>query len=68
MLDYTTIMIARKEHEELARKGTPKYGVRPSQIGLLRRALGGLGNVLIHVGGRLKAQSEPKLGSTQVAT
>lgn len=68
MFDYNTIMIARKEHEELARKGTPEHGVRPSQTGLLGRLLGGLGNVLIHVGGRLKEQSEPKLGSTRVAT
>ena len=59
MFDYTTIMIARKEHEDLGRKGTPEHSLRLERISLLRRAGNGLGGVLIAVGERLKTQNEP---------
>jgi hypothetical protein len=58
MFDYTTIMIARKEHEGLSRKGTPEYSPRPIQNSLVRRARNRLGGVLILVGKRLKTHDE----------
>jgi hypothetical protein len=66
MFDYTTIMIARKEHEELGRKGTPEYTLRPAQDALLRRTLDSVGGVLISIGGRLRSQGEPKVNRAPV--
>jgi hypothetical protein len=66
MVDYTMIMIARKEHEELARKGTSEYSVRSAHTGLLRGATSTLGGVLIDVGGWLKAWGEPRPTPAQV--
>lgn len=50
MSDYTTIMIARKEYEDLARKRTPEYSVGLAHNGLLRAATNTLGGVLIDAG------------------
>jgi hypothetical protein len=66
MLDYTTIMIARIEHEQLSRISTPEYSLRPAQNGLLRRACIGLGAVLIGVGERLRAQGEARVDPAPV--
>jgi hypothetical protein len=68
MFDYTTIMIARHEHAELARKGTPEYGVRIAHDGLVRRALSGLGDVLMSAGGWLKERGNREVAiSTRAA-
>ena len=55
MFDYTTIMIARKEHEELSCKGTPEYSLSAAHVGPLRTARNRIGNVLISLGERLRA-------------
>lgn len=69
MFDYTMVLIARKEHEELTRKSSLTfYDARPSEIGPVRRALGGLGGVLVCVGRRLQGLRETEMGAGQVAT
>lgn len=57
-MDYNMIMIARKEHENRNRRVD---GIRPAHRSMatpVRRALGHLGDWMIAIGSKLKAQHE----------
>lgn len=66
MFDYTTIMIARKEHEELSRKGTPEYSLGAAHAGRLSAARNRLGNVLISMGAWLRVEGESRVNASIV--
>lgn len=66
MFDYTTIMIARKEHEELSRKGTPEYSLGAAHVSPLRGARNRIGNIMISMGEWLRVEGEPRVNQTIV--
>jgi len=57
-MDYNMIMIARKEHEDRNRRTYARRPARLSMTAPMRRALGNLGELLITIGSKLKAQHE----------
>lgn len=59
MLDVNMMSIARMEYEERIRKIEMERRVRTPKSGPVRHALFSLGNALVNVGGRMKAQYEP---------
>lgn len=55
-MDYNMIMIARTEHEARNRRTNARRSAHLSMPTPMRRALGNLGDLLIAVGSKLKAQ------------
>lgn len=67
MLDYNMMSVAKMEYEERIQKMALERRMPTTKTGPVRRALFGLGDVLVNVGGRLKAQYEPMQPPTMTA-
>jgi len=57
-MDYNMIMIARKEHEERSRRTYTRRSTHLSMPSPVQRTLGNLGDLMINIGSKLKAQHE----------